>query len=58
VGDINHGRIDLNGMKRVNPEVLQRYHRTALQGGEVVISLVGAIGLGDFVAPATPDAKG
>jgi type I restriction enzyme S subunit len=44
VGDIQDGRITIEGMKRVSPEIASKYSRTKLEGGEVLISLVGAIG--------------
>lgn len=45
VGDIDDkGKINQSNMKRIAPEIADRFKRTFLQGGEVVISLVGAIG--------------
>jgi len=44
VGDINDGSIDTQNMKRIDPEIAAKYPRTKLQGGEVLITLVGAIG--------------
>lgn len=44
VGDINNGRVDQTNLKRISPTIASRYPRSNLQGGEVVISLVGAIG--------------
>ncbi len=44
VGDIQDGRgIDKN-IKKINPKIAGKYLRTKLQGGEVLITLVGAIG--------------
>ena len=44
VGDINNGKVDQTNLKRIAPKIADRYPRTKLQGGEVAISLVGAIG--------------
>lgn len=44
VGDINAGRISVAEMKHVQPRIAAQYRRTKLQGGEVLITLVGAIG--------------
>ena len=44
VGDINDGRVSLDGMKRIAPRIASAYQRTQLQGGELLITLVGAIG--------------
>ena len=44
VGDISNGRISVQDMKRIKPEIAEQYPRTRLQGGEVLITLVGAIG--------------
>jgi type I restriction enzyme S subunit len=44
VGDINDGRVTLEGMKRISPRIAAKYQRTKLQGGELLITLVGAIG--------------
>jgi type I restriction enzyme S subunit len=44
VGDIDNGCINLAGLKRITPSIAGRYPRTKLQGGEVLITLVGAIG--------------
>lgn len=44
VGDIVGGRVLLDSLKRISPDIANRYPRTRLEGGEVLISLVGAIG--------------
>jgi len=45
VGDINDtGQIDQINLKKISPLIANKYKRTFLEGGEVVISLVGAIG--------------
>jgi type I restriction enzyme S subunit len=44
VGDIRNGAIDISNMKRISKTIADKYQRTYLQGGEMLISLVGAIG--------------
>jgi type I restriction enzyme S subunit len=44
VGDINDGMVDFSGMKRIDPDIAAAYPRTYLKGGEVLLTLVGAIG--------------
>ncbi len=44
VGDIHDGSIHTDGLKRISPQVAIRYPRTRLLGGELLITLVGAIG--------------
>jgi type I restriction enzyme S subunit len=44
VGDINGGKIDLSNIKRISPSIDAQYPRTKLHGGELAITLVGAIG--------------
>ncbi len=44
VGDIKEGHIEINGMKKIAPQIAEKYSRTKLEGGEVLITLVGAIG--------------
>ncbi|MHB8091361.1 MAG: restriction endonuclease subunit S [Syntrophales bacterium] len=45
VGDIDDcGRINQYNMKKISPMIANKFKRTFLEGGEVVISLVGAIG--------------
>ncbi|MCH7229057.1 N-6 DNA methylase [Haloferula sp. A504] len=44
IGDIREGRVHVNAIKKVAPEVAAEFPRTRLSGGEVAISLVGAIG--------------
>ena len=52
VGDINDGMVDFTAMKRIHPDIAAAYPRTYLKGGEVLLTLVGAIGR-TAVAPAT-----
>ncbi|WP_234263637.1 restriction endonuclease subunit S [Hydrogenophaga sp. NFH-34] len=44
VGDINDGVVNSIEMKRIHPEIAGAYPRTKLSGGEVLLTLVGAIG--------------
>ena len=44
VGDIKEGRIVATGMKKIVPQIAEEYTRTKLEGGEVLITLVGVIG--------------
>lgn len=44
VGDINDGLISQDGLKKISASIANQYKRTFLKGGEVLISLVGAIG--------------
>lgn len=44
VGDINGGKLDTSGLKRIAPAIADQFRRTFLQGDEVLITLVGAIG--------------
>ncbi|MCS6316223.1 MAG: restriction endonuclease subunit S [Nitrospira sp.] len=44
VGDIADGRGCLESLKKISPSIAARYPRTQLEGGEVLITLVGAIG--------------
>lgn len=44
VGDINGGRIDTTQLKHISREVADKFAKTYLRGGEVLITLVGTIG--------------
>ncbi len=44
VGDINDGKVSQDAMKRIAPAIAAQYPRTKLHGGELAITLVGAIG--------------
>lgn len=44
VGDVFDGRIDYLNLKKISLDIANKYKRTFLQGGEVLITLVGAIG--------------
>ncbi|MEU9534758.1 restriction endonuclease subunit S [Streptomyces sp. NPDC048213] len=44
VGDLENGSVNTNGLKRIDSDISNRYPRTVLSGGELLISLVGTIG--------------
>jgi|WetSurMetagenome_2_1015567.scaffolds.fasta_scaffold01397_10 type I restriction enzyme, S subunit len=44
VGDIDGGKVIMDNIKRIDPKIAAKYKRTKLMGGEVLITLVGAIG--------------
>jgi type I restriction enzyme S subunit len=44
VKDIRSGRIDQRSPLRVRPEFSDRYRRTLLEGGELLVSIVGTVG--------------
>jgi type I restriction enzyme S subunit len=51
VGDINNGKVNTSDLKRISPRIAGEYWRTKLEGGELLITLVGTIGR-TAVAPA------
>lgn len=44
VGDIAEGVVATTGLKHIAPDIAAKYPRTRLQGGELLITLVGTIG--------------
>lgn len=52
VCDVNDGRAAQHGLRSISPEVDREYARSRLQGGEVLVTVVGTIGR-VAVAPAT-----
>lgn len=44
VGDIADGRVAQANLKRISPQIAAAYPRTQLEGGELLITLVGTIG--------------
>jgi type I restriction enzyme S subunit len=44
VNDFSDGQIIADDVRRVSPEIESKYSRTRLQGGEVLLTLVGSIG--------------
>jgi type I restriction enzyme S subunit len=53
--DVRHLKLDLEGVKRIDPEIANEYQRTFLKGGEVLMTVRGTLG-GVVVAP--PECKG
>lgn len=51
VCDINDGTVSIDQMKKIAPSISAQYQRTLLQGGEVLLTVVGTIGR-TAVAPA------
>jgi len=50
INNINNGQLDLLDVLKVSPEIENKYERTRLKGGEVLLTLVGSTGQ-SFVAP-------
>lgn len=44
IEDVIHGNINVSSLHKISAELDNRYKRTRLQGGELVVSLVGTIG--------------
>lgn len=49
VNNFNEGQIDTREVLRVDPDIEQQYKRSRLQGGELLITLVGTMGLSAIV---------
>ena len=45
VSDLHDGRVDTTAPMRVDPVIEKRHSRTRLRGGEVLLSLVGSVGM-------------
>ncbi len=52
VNNFKDGRLDLSDVLRVAPEIEAKYSRTRLNGGEVLLTLVGSVGQVAEVAPS------
>ncbi|MBE0493873.1 MAG: restriction endonuclease subunit S, partial [Thiomicrospira sp.] len=50
INNINNGQLNLSNVLKVSLEIEQKYKRTRLKGGEVLLTLVGSTGQ-SFVAP-------
>jgi type I restriction enzyme S subunit len=50
VNNVNNGQLQLKDILKVSPDVEEKYKRTRLKGGEVLLTLVGSTGQ-SFVAP-------
>jgi type I restriction enzyme S subunit len=44
VCDIQDGKLQTNQLKHISPDIEKKYKRTRLEGGEVLVTLVGTIG--------------
>lgn len=44
VNNFKEGRVELSELMRIEPEIEKKYSRTRLQGGEVLLTLVGSVG--------------
>ena len=44
VGDVRDGVVDESSLKRISPAIADKFSKTYLRGGEVLVSLVGTIG--------------
>jgi len=44
VCDIKKGRIEQSKIKKIDPNIAEKYQRTFLRGGELLITLVGTVG--------------
>jgi type I restriction enzyme S subunit len=51
VCDVADGRVYPTNLKRIGPDVVARFPRTRLQGGEVLLTIVGTIGRTGIVTP-------
>jgi len=50
INNVNNGKLQLADVLRVSPDIEDKYKRTRLKGGEVLLTLVGSTGQ-SFVAP-------
>jgi len=57
VGDINEGLIDSTSLKCIDHEIAHKFAKTCLQGGEVLLTLVGTIGRTGLVPPSLAGAN-
>jgi type I restriction enzyme S subunit len=44
VNNFKEGRVELSDLMRIDPEIEKKYGRTRLQGGEVLLTVVGSVG--------------
>lgn len=51
VSDIAEGHVDQSSLKRIEPSIAREYKRTVLEGGEVLLTVVGSIGRTAVVPP-------
>jgi type I restriction enzyme S subunit len=57
VGDIYSGRISVDNLKAIAPDIALAYSRTDLRGGEVLLTIVGTIGRAAVVPPSLAGAN-
>lgn len=57
VMDIADGNVAVDQLKRIDPDISRQYRRTVLQGGEVLITIVGTIGRTAVAPPQTAGAN-
>ena len=51
VGDIDQGRVEVSGLKRIARTIADRFSKTYVRGGEVLLTLVGTIGRSGMHCP-------
>ena len=56
VGDLAGRRVITGSLKRIEPGIARRFPRAALEGGEVLLSLVGTIAEPQLSPRASPEA--
>lgn len=49
VNNVKEGRVDTRDALRIDPEIEQKYGRSRLEGGELLLTLVGSMGLSAIV---------
>ena len=49
VNNFKDGRVDASGALTIDPEIERKYQRSRLQGGELLLTLVGTMGLSAIV---------
>ncbi|MFC1597517.1 hypothetical protein ACFL5Q_06230 [Planctomycetota bacterium] len=52
VCDVVDGRVAIQQLKRIAPDISSRYQRTLLEGGEVLLTIVGTIGRSAVAPPS------
>jgi type I restriction enzyme, S subunit len=57
VGDVSEGRVAVGELKRIRSAIADEYRRTTLQGGEVLLTVVGSIGRTAVVPPSLAGAN-
>lgn len=57
VSDVGSGRVAVTGLKRISHDIAAEYQRTALRGGELLVTLVGSVGRTGVVPDALKGAN-